>query len=77
MRFDKFTIKSQELIQSSQTLPGQHNHQQIEPDHLLVSMLAEKEGVAPSILRKMGVSPDDVAREATMALDRLPKVTGG
>jgi len=77
MRFDKFTIKSQELIQSAQSLAGQHNHPQIEPEHLLTVMLAEKEGVARSILRKMGVSPGGVAREVTMAIERLPKVSGG
>lgn len=45
MRFDKFTIKSQELIKNSQALAAQYNNQQIEPEHLLAAMLAEKEGV--------------------------------
>ena len=36
MRFDKFTIKSQELIQNAQSLASEHNHQQIEPEHLLL-----------------------------------------
>ncbi len=76
MRLDKFTIKSQELIQNAQSLAAQHHHQQIEPEHLLGAMLAEKEGVARAILRKLGVSPDGVAQEATLALDRLPKVSG-
>ena len=77
MRFDKFTMKSQELIQSAQTLAAQLHNQQIEPEHMLVAMLAEKEGVARSILRKMGVSPESVSQEVTMALDRQPKITGG
>ena len=45
MRFDKFTIKSQELIQSAQSLASHHNNQQIEPEHLLAAMLAESEGI--------------------------------
>ncbi|MBI5552694.1 MAG: ATP-dependent chaperone ClpB [Desulfobacterales bacterium] len=76
MRLDKFTIKSQELIQHAQSLAAQQHHQQIEPEHLLGAMLAEKEGVARAILRKLGVSPDGVAQEATLALERLPKVSG-
>ncbi|RJQ84506.1 MAG: ATP-dependent chaperone ClpB [Desulfobacteraceae bacterium] len=76
MRFDKFTIKSQELIQNAQNLAGRHNHQQIEPEHLLSAMLAEKEGVARAILRKLGVSPEAIAQEVLVALDRMPKVTG-
>ena len=77
MRFDKFTIKSQELIQNAQSLASQHNHQQIEPVHLLSAMLADKAGVARSMLQKIGVAADAVAQEAAGAVDRLPKVTGG
>ncbi|MFZ1986271.1 MAG: ATP-dependent chaperone ClpB [Desulfatitalea sp.] len=77
MRLDKFTIKSQELIQSAQNLAARLHNQQIEPEHLLSAMLTEKEGVARAILRKLGVSPEAVAQEATLALDRLPKVSGG
>jgi ATP-dependent Clp protease ATP-binding subunit ClpB len=76
MRFDKFTIKSQELLQNAQSLAGRYNHQQIEPEHLLSAMLSEKEGVAGAILRKLGVSPETLAQEVTGALDRLPKITG-
>jgi ATP-dependent Clp protease ATP-binding subunit ClpB len=76
MRFDKFTIKSQELIQNAQSLASRHGNQQIEPEHLLQAMLAEKEGVAASLLRKLGVSPDTVFREAAESIERLPKVAG-
>jgi ATP-dependent Clp protease ATP-binding subunit ClpB len=76
MRLDKFTIKSQELIQNAQNLAARQNHQQIEPEHLLGAMLAEKEGVAQDILRKLGVSTGGVAQEAALALERLPKVSG-
>lgn len=77
MRFDKFTIKSQELIQAAQTLATEKSHQQIEPEHLLAAMLAEKDSVARSMLRKLGVSPDAVANDAAAAVERLPRVSGG
>ncbi len=77
MRFDKFTIKSQELIQNAQSLASQHNHQQIEPLHLLSAMLADQEGVARTMLQKLGVPPETVAQEIGEAIERLPKVTGG
>jgi ATP-dependent Clp protease ATP-binding subunit ClpB len=76
MRFDKFTIKSQELIQNAQTLASNNNNQQIEPEHLLSAMLNEQEGIARSMLRKLGVSPEAVAQEIAMAMDKLPKVSG-
>ena len=76
MRFDKFTIKSQELIQSAQTLAAQHHNQQIEPEHLLAAMLAETSGIAGAMLRKLGVSPDSIAQEVNAAVSRLPGVSG-
>ncbi len=77
MRFDKFTIKSQELIQNAQSLAAGHGHQQIEPEHLLAAMLAEKEGVAGAILRKLGVSPETINLELTDLIGQQPKVSGG
>jgi ATP-dependent Clp protease ATP-binding subunit ClpB len=77
MRFDKFTIKSQELIQSAQSLAAKHNNQQIEPEHLLAAMLGQTEGIAGAMLRKLGVSPAEVAREADKAVAKLPGVSGG
>lgn len=77
MRLDKFTIKSQELIQSAQALASQKHHQQVEPLHLLHAMLDDQEGITRSILHKMGVAPADLNREVSAAMDKLPRVSGG
>ncbi len=53
MRFDKFTLKAQELIQSAQHLAERFGHQQIEPEHLLRAVLEQKEGVVPAVLGKI------------------------
>ena len=76
MRFDKFTIKSQELIQNAQALASQHRNQQIEPEHLLAAMLSETSGIAGTMLRKLGVSPDEIVQEVNAAVARLPGVSG-
>jgi ATP-dependent Clp protease ATP-binding subunit ClpB len=76
MRFDKFTIKSQELIQNAQSLAGRSNNQQIEPVHLLAAMIDEKNGITPVMLRKLGVSPGAIANELAGAIERLPKISG-
>ncbi len=76
MRFDKFTIKSQELIQGAQALAGQSGHQQIEPAHLLKVMLEQPEGITRSILQKLGASPEAVLHGVTEALESKPKVSG-
>lgn len=76
MRFDKFTIKSQELIQVAQSLAAQRNNQQVEPEHLLAAMLDQTEGIAGAMLRKLGVSPAEVAQAAAAAVAKLPSVSG-
>jgi ATP-dependent Clp protease ATP-binding subunit ClpB len=76
MRFDKFTIKSQELIQEAQSLASRYNNQQIEPEHMLYGMLEDQQGIARSMLRKLGVSPDEIAREIGDEIEKLPKITG-
>ena len=77
MRFDKFTIKSQELIQKAQSMASAKNHQQIEPEHLLAAMLSENDSITNALLRKMGVSPDSVYQAVAAALENLPGVSGG
>ena len=68
MRFDRFTIKSQETIQKAKSLAEQYGNQQIEPEHLLLAMLSDREGTAVAMLRKLGVAPESSAAEALRAL---------
>ncbi|MFH0726409.1 MAG: ATP-dependent chaperone ClpB [Pseudomonadota bacterium] len=77
MRFDKLTIKAQELVGNAQSLASGKGHQQIEPEHLLLAMLEEKEGVAVAICRKLGVSPGAVLQAIQPALERIAKISGG
>ena len=77
MRFDKLTIKSQELVQNAQSLASRFNNPQIEVEHLLLAMLEEREGMARSVLHKLGVSPDGVRDEIRAVVERKPKVSGG
>jgi ATP-dependent Clp protease ATP-binding subunit ClpB len=77
MRFDKFTIKSQELIQEAQSLASRYGNQQIEPEHLLAAMLQEADGIAGAMLRKLGAAPANIAGQVTAAIEKLPSVSGG
>jgi len=77
MRFDKFTVKAQEAVQAAQSLADQHSHQVIEPEHLLLALLQQQEGVVGPLLGKLGARPEAVARQVESELGRLPKVRGG
>ena len=55
MKFDKLTMKSQELFQSAHDMADKMNHQSIDPIHFLDAMLGDDKGVVLSILRKIGI----------------------
>ncbi len=76
MRLDRFTIKSQEVVQKAQALAAERGNQQIEPEHLLAVMLGDREGIAVSMLRQLGASPERIAAETLRAIERLPRVGG-
>jgi ATP-dependent Clp protease ATP-binding subunit ClpB len=77
MRLDKFTVKAQEALQAAQSKADQHNHQAIEPEHLLSALLEQREGVVGPVLAKLGARPDAIQRELDAALAKLPSVRGG
>ena len=77
MQFDKFTIKSQEAIQESQTIAERLGHQEIKPEHLLSSLIEQKDGVIIPVLQKMEVNLPTLKAEAERLLENLPKVSGG
>src|SRR5256884_4537360 len=76
MKFDKFTIKAQEAVQAAQSLADQGNHQALEPEHLLLALLQQQEGVVGPLLAKLGARPAGIVREVQAALDTLPRVQG-
>ncbi|MGB9497553.1 MAG: ATP-dependent chaperone ClpB [Dissulfuribacterales bacterium] len=76
MQFEKFTIKSQEALQGAQSLAQSKGHQQIEPEHLLKTLLEQPEGIVPSVLKKMGVEVQAIEAEVDNAVNNLPRVSG-
>jgi ATP-dependent Clp protease ATP-binding subunit ClpB len=76
MQFDKFTIKSQEAIQESQSIAERNGHQEIKPEHLLTALLQQKDGVIIPVLQKMGVNLALLKDDAKHLIDNLPKVSG-
>jgi ATP-dependent Clp protease ATP-binding subunit ClpB len=77
MQFDKFTIKSQEALQAAQQLAENKGHQEIQPEHLLMALLEQPEGVILPVLQKIGVDPQQLARDVDAFIDRQPSVSGG
>ena len=76
MRYDKFTIKSQEAIQSAQSLAEECGHSVVESLHLLSALLTQPEGNALPVLQKLGLTVSVLENKVREGLDSLPRVSG-
>ncbi|MBX3281808.1 MAG: ATP-dependent chaperone ClpB [Acidobacteria bacterium] len=77
MRFEKFTIRGQEAVQQAIGIAEKNQNQQIEPEHILASMLEQKETVVTPILGKIGANANTVLTDVTAAIAKFPQVSGG
>jgi ATP-dependent Clp protease ATP-binding subunit ClpB len=77
MKFDGFTIKSQEAIQNALATAQSHNHQAVDTGHLLNSLLDDGNGIAAHLVRKLGVAPATLNKALEAIIERYPRVTGG
>ncbi len=76
MQFDKFTLKSQEAIQSAQQLAESGGNQEITPAHLTKAILEQPDGVVVPALQKMGIDPSRVLALVNEQVQSLPRVSG-
>jgi ATP-dependent Clp protease ATP-binding subunit ClpB len=63
MDFEKFTHRAQEMLQKSQALAINHQHQAIEPGHLLLALLENENDVIGYLLKKNNLQPSEVLSE--------------
>ena len=76
LRFDKMTVKAQEAVQESQEVAARHENQSIEPLHLLVALVEQKDGVVPPLLARLGIRSEMLMQDLDREIARLPKVQG-
>ncbi|HXF99655.1 MAG TPA: Clp protease N-terminal domain-containing protein, partial [Bacteroidota bacterium] len=72
MNFNKFTIKSQEAVQTAQEIASSYGNQMIEPEHLLAALVQDTSGVVVPILQKVGANVNYIKVKLNELLDRLP-----
>jgi ATP-dependent Clp protease ATP-binding subunit ClpB len=77
MRWDQFTVMSQEAIQKAQGKAEELGHQEIRAEHLLWSFMAQDQNIVNALLAKIGAPAESIQSDLDAALARLPKVSGG
>src|SRR5262245_26505874 len=73
---NKLTEKAQEALRGAQGLAVRMGHQQIDVEHLLLSLLDQEQGLVPAVVNKADISPEALKIRLQQELERLPRVSG-
>jgi ATP-dependent Clp protease ATP-binding subunit ClpB len=76
MRMDKLTIKSQEALQEAQRIADQKGNQELQPEHLLLALLQDDEGIVVQILQRFGFDLNMLKADIEAEINKFPKVMG-
>src|ERR1700676_3377953 len=76
MDFTRFTEKMQEAVRAAQSIAINYGNQQVDVEHLLLALLEQPGGLAPSILNKADVKVETLRSRIQQEIDKLPKVSG-
>jgi ATP-dependent Clp protease ATP-binding subunit ClpB len=77
MRWDRYTVMSQEAFQAAERRAAELGHQELRPEHLLAAFLGQEENIVRAVLAKVGTNVGRLESELEKALAGLPKVQGG
>ena len=76
MNLDKLTNKSREALLNSRQIALELKNNELRVLHVLAALLADDNGLIPSIFEKCGVSRELFANALQKALTELPRVSG-
>ncbi len=74
---NRWTLKTQEAVNLAIAAARSASNPEVTPDHLLLALLGQEEGVVLPILQKVGVAPAQLRNRADEAVAALPKAYGG
>ena len=76
MDLNRYTEKTQQALVRAQELATEYNHSAIEPEHLLLALLTQVDGVVPQIVSKLGLASQALQGALEDELQSRPKVYG-
>jgi len=76
IRWDKFTVKSQQAVQQAQVRAAGYGNPELQPVHLLLALLEDREGVIPAVAEKVGVPIERLTHDLNAIEEKLPRVSG-
>jgi len=76
IRWDKLTVKTQQAIQGAQARAAVLGNPEMQPVHLLLALIEDREGVIPAVLEKIGVPTEQLEHDLNSIEQKLPRVAG-
>jgi len=76
MNLQKFTLRSQEAIQTAQEIALNYNNQALEPVHLFAALIQDEDSLVVEILKKLEVNLSRLKIKVNELLEALPKISG-
>jgi len=76
MDINRFTQKSQEALQSAQSLAVRHGHVEVDGEHLLMALLEQEDGLVPRLVERLDLDPATLVQATREELQRRPSVSG-
>jgi ATP-dependent Clp protease ATP-binding subunit ClpB len=77
MDLNRYTEKAQQALQAAQQLAERGGQPEVTPEHLLLALVAQPDGIVPAVLGKMNVDAGSLGPVIQGLVDKLPKVSGG
>ncbi len=74
---NRYTEKAQEALLRAQGLASGRGNPQIDPEHLLLALLEQSDGVAPQIVLRVGADPQRLRADLEGVIQRKPRAHGG
>jgi ATP-dependent Clp protease ATP-binding subunit ClpB len=77
VNLNRYTEKAQEAVLTAQQLADRDGHAEMLPEHLLLALVEQRDGIVPAVLGKMNVDAGSVVQSIRALLDKLTKTQGG
>ena len=74
INWNKLTIKTSEAVQNAVGLTQKNKNPQVEPEHLLLSILTQKEGLIIPLLQRVGIDINLLVKEVNETISKLPTI---
>ena len=76
MRFDRFTIKAQEALQTAQSLASDAQNPELGVEHLMLALIRQTDGIVTPIFQKLGIDTAGITSAIEAVVEKTPKVEG-